>query len=197
MAIRSRTEAKILDAADELFFTRGIAATSIDAVTARAGVSAATLYRGYPSKEHLLAAALERRHRAWIATWDDAIAHRRTAEGRLLAVFDALDAFRAGALGSRWCAFLGSAAEYVDPPAEVADALAVDTAVLRTRLAALAQEVVPTAADALADELLLVVTGELAMRLRAPDAPPGTARRVAEAVLAGRRRHARRLTARP
>ncbi|WP_069385264.1 TetR/AcrR family transcriptional regulator [Cellulosimicrobium cellulans] len=186
MAIRATTEAKLLDAADELFFSRGIAATSVDAVLERAGVSPATLYRGYASKEALLAAALERRHRAWLDTWDDAVAAQGTPEGRLLAVFDALDAFRTRPVGSRWCAFLGSAAEYADPPAEVERAIRTDTETMRARLAALAAAVDPERGDALADELLLVVTGYLAMRLRRPAETTGTARRVAQALVAAR-----------
>lgn len=184
MAIRATTEAKLLDAADELFFSRGIAATSVDAVLERAGVSPATLYRGYASKEALLAAALDRRHREWLETWDDAVAAQRTDEGRLLAVFDALDAFRTRPLGSRWCAFLGSAAEYVDPPAEVERAIRTDTETMRARLAELAAVVDPRRGDELADELLLVVTGYLAMRLRRPAETTRTARRVAETLLA-------------
>lgn len=184
MAIRATTEAKLLDAADELFFSRGIAATSVDAVLERAGVSPATLYRGYASKEALLAAALDRRHREWLDTWDDAVTAQHTDEGRLLAVFDALDAFRTRPLGSRWCAFLGSAAEYVDPPAEVERAIRTDTETMRARLAELAAVVDPRRGDELADELLLVVTGYLAMRLRRPAETTRTARRVAETLLA-------------
>ena len=46
MAMRAGTEQKLLDAAEELFFAHGIAATSVDAVLEHAGVSSATLYRG-------------------------------------------------------------------------------------------------------------------------------------------------------
>lgn len=187
MAIRTRTESKLLDAAEELFFTRGISATPVDAVLERAGVSAATLYRGYPSKEALLAAALDRRHAAWLAAWDDAIARQDTAEGRLLAVFDALDDFRQQPTGSRWCAFLGSAAEYADAPPEVADAVHRDTDSLRARLTGLAAPVVgDERSAALAEQLLLVVTGDLAMRLRDPRSGTATARAVAAALLAAR-----------
>ena len=186
MALRASTETRLLDAADELFFSRGIAATPVDAVIERAGVSAATLYRGYPSKEALLAAALKRRHREWLATWDAAIAAQDTAEGRLLAVFDALDSFRARPLGSRWCAFLGSAAEYVDPPAEVADAIDRDTETMRARLAQLAAAVDPRRDDELADQLMLVVTGDLAMRLRSSAHATGTARSIAATLVRSR-----------
>ena len=186
MVIRTSTESKLLDAADELFFSRGIAATPVDAVLERAGVSAATLYRGYPSKEALLAAVLERRHREWLDVWDAAIAAQDTDEGRLLAVFDALDSFRTRPLGARWCAFLGSAAEYADPPAEVAHAIREDTETMHARLAQLAAAVDPRRSSELADQLLLVVTGDLAMRLRAPTASTATARRIATVLIGAR-----------
>lgn len=52
----SRQAAKrkqILEAARKLFFTRGYAGTSMDLVTAEAGVSKQTLYRYYATKESL------------------------------------------------------------------------------------------------------------------------------------------------
>lgn len=183
MAIRASTETKLLDAADELFFSRGIAATPIDAVLARAGVSAATLYRGYPSKEALVAAALERRHRAWLEVWDDAVDRAETPDDKLLAIFDALAQFWSRPDGARWCAFLGSAAEYADPPAEISHAVASDTDTMRTRLTELARPVAGTRAAALAEKLVLVVTGQLAMRLRDPAHDPAVARSIAAALI--------------
>jgi AcrR family transcriptional regulator len=188
MGIRSSTETKLLDAADELFFSRGIAATPIDAVLARAGVSAATLYRGYESKEALVAAALERRHRSWLEVWDAAIERYSEPEDKLLAVFGALGEFGAREDGARWCAFLGSAAEYAEPPAELARAVARDTETLRSRLLELAGPVVGSGAPALAEELLLVVSGELAMRLRGARSDTGVALRIARACVQGHRR---------
>ncbi|WJL97187.1 helix-turn-helix domain-containing protein [Microbacterium sp. ET2] len=187
MTLREGTERRILDAADELFFTRGVAATPIDAVIDRAGVSAATLYRGFASKEALLAAALRRRQRVWIQTWDEAVAAAPDDVSRVLAVFDALDTFRGSAHGSRWCAFLGAAAEHAEPPAEVAEAVRTDTESLRSRLEALARPLVGDGAGEVADELVLVVTGDLAMRLRYPDATSATSRRIAATLLS--RRH--------
>ncbi|KAA9085191.1 TetR/AcrR family transcriptional regulator [Microbacterium radiodurans] len=173
MGLRAGTEERILDAAEDLFFTRGISATPIDAVIARAGVSAATLYRGFASKEALLAAALERRQAAWIDVWDDAIARHDDPVEQLLAVFDALERFRDKPQGSRWCAFLGSAAEYADAPAEVAAAVRADTDAMRSRLRRLAAPVASARAEELAEQLLLVVTGDLAMRLREPGRESG------------------------
>ncbi|WP_447644109.1 TetR/AcrR family transcriptional regulator [Nocardioides zeae] len=115
MASRASTEKKLLDAADRLLFRRGVVATPVDEVLALAGVSPATLYRAFGSKDGLLVAALERRLDDWLATWEAAVAAAPDDEGRLLAVLDALEEFRARPDGARWCAFLGSAAEHADP----------------------------------------------------------------------------------
>ena len=183
MSIRASTETRLLDAAEALFFSRGIGATPIDAVIERAGVSAATLYRGYASKEALVAATLERRERSWLDAWDAAIERQNTDEGRLLAVFDALDAFRARPDGARWCAFLGSAAEYPDAPAEISAAVRADTDAFRARLERLAVPVVGDRASELAEQLLLLVTGALGMRLREPEYGTSTARGIAAALV--------------
>ncbi|MBP1302935.1 MULTISPECIES: TetR/AcrR family transcriptional regulator [unclassified Curtobacterium] len=183
MAMRPGTEQRVLDAAEELFFTRGIAATPVDAVLERAGVSSATLYRGYPSKEALVAAALDRRHDDWVATWDRALERATDDRGRLLAVFDALDEYRSTPTGSRWCAFLGTAAEYVDAPEDLRAVLDRETDTLRRRLTETARPLVRDRAPALAEQLLLVVSGALAMRLRDPAADSATARAVASALL--------------
>lgn len=183
MVMRPGTEQKLLDAAEELFFTRGIAATPIDAVLERAGISSATLYRGYASKEALVAATLQRRHDDWLATWDRAVASAVDDRGRLLSVFDALDTYRSTPSGSRWCAFLGTAAEYADTPSDVRAVLDLETGTLRTRLIESARPIVGPAAGVLADRLLLVVSGYLAMRLRDPAPGTETARAVADVLI--------------
>ncbi|KRD09681.1 TetR family transcriptional regulator [Mycobacterium sp. Root265] len=184
MPMRKGSEDKLLDAVDDLMFTSGIEATSVDAVLARAGVSAATLYRGFRSKEALVAAALERRQQRWQQVWDDAIDAARTDEQRLLAVFDALDAFAGTPHGSRWCAFLGAAAEYANPSAEIAAAVDRDTDHLRHTLRRLAEPLPCADPRGLAEALLTVVTGELAMRLRGGLADrAGVGRQIAETVV--------------
>lgn len=186
MAVRARTEARLLDAADALLFTRGAVTTPVDEVLRRAGASPATLYRLYGSKEGLIAAALDRRQQAWVAVWEAAIERAEGHRARLLAVFDALDEFRREPGGARWCAFLGTAAEYAAPSAPLAAAIQRDTDDLRRRLTDLAGPVAGADAAELAEDLLLVVSGDLAMRLRdGRAAEPGRARAVAGALVDG------------
>jgi hypothetical protein len=98
-------------------------------------------------------------------------------------VFDALDDYRSTPTGSRWCAFLGTAAEYADAPAEVRQVLDLETTTLRQRLVSRAAPVVGPRAEALADQLLLIVSGYLAMRLRDPALDTTTARSVAASLI--------------
>ncbi len=63
----SRSEQKrrqILDAGRELFMTQGFADTSMDQVTAKSGVSKATVYNHFPSKEKLFEEAVRDRAEA-------------------------------------------------------------------------------------------------------------------------------------
>jgi AcrR family transcriptional regulator len=157
---------RLLDAADELLFTEGIAATPVDAVLARAGVAPATLYAHFHNKEGLVVSALRRRLERWDRQWQEAVDAETDDSRRLLAVFDAIGRFRHGPTAARWCAFLGTAAERAHPGDDLARALAADTRLFRDRLTALAAPVAHDGAEALAEQLLLVVTGVLAMMLR-------------------------------
>ena len=64
---------RLLDAAEELFYERGIAATGVDAVLRRARVAPATLYAHFGGKDQLVASYLQRRHERWRATWDEVL----------------------------------------------------------------------------------------------------------------------------
>ncbi|WP_322919677.1 TetR/AcrR family transcriptional regulator [Nocardioides renjunii] len=168
MVTRGSTLTRLLDAVNEVVFVEGATHAPVDAILERAGVSPATLYRAYASKDALVAAALERRHEEWLAVWDAAIARASTDRDRLLAVFDALEEYAGRTTGARWCAFLGTAAGHVDPDPVLAAAVRLETDELRARLRRLAEPVVGTDAPRLVEALLLVYSGRLAMRLRAP-----------------------------
>lgn len=60
---QAKTE-KILDAALQTFLESGYGAASVDVITARAGVSKATVYTRFPSKQDMFAAVIERECKA-------------------------------------------------------------------------------------------------------------------------------------
>jgi AcrR family transcriptional regulator len=65
---------RILHTALHLFYGNGVRATGIDRVIAEAKVTKVTFYRHFPSKDQLIEAFLEKRHRLWIDWFSDSIA---------------------------------------------------------------------------------------------------------------------------
>lgn len=64
---------RILLAAHDLFYREGIRATGVDKVIAESGVTKVTFYRHFPSKNDLIRAFLDYRHRLWMEWFADAI----------------------------------------------------------------------------------------------------------------------------
>ncbi|MGH3755424.1 MAG: TetR/AcrR family transcriptional regulator [Pseudonocardiaceae bacterium] len=155
----SATAQRVLDAAERLFYSRGVQAVGIDAVVAEAGVATKTLYAHFGSKDGLVEAYLRRRDRRWL-DW----LHRRldtTGDNRqrVLAVFDALGEWFAEP-GFSGCAFINVAGELADNP--------MARAVAREHKLALRALLHRVAADAgvpdpgtLAERLMLLVEGAI------------------------------------
>jgi AcrR family transcriptional regulator len=61
-------ETRILDAAEQLFYARGIQAVGMDELRAAAGVSLKRLYQSFSSKEALVTAYLDRRDERWMSS---------------------------------------------------------------------------------------------------------------------------------
>ena len=89
-AAHSEYRERIVDAADELFYARGIQSVGMDEVRTAAGVSLKRLYAEFPGKENLVLAVLAKRHGMWtdgVTAAVDAVADPRE---KLLAVYDYL-----------------------------------------------------------------------------------------------------------
>jgi len=172
---------RLLRAAESLLFDRGIRATPVDELLRRADVSAATLYAQFGSKDALLAEVLRVRLADWQAVWDQHIIAATDDLARLLAVFDALAAYRdTRDAPGRWCAFLATATELPDATDEIADVLAADTALLTGRLLHFSRPLAGAHAQELADEVLMAYSGTLAALLRGrPEEPIEVGRRLA------------------
>lgn len=112
------TRAKILDAADHLFYGEGLLAVSMDRIAERAGVTKRTLYYHFQSKDALITAYLEvrdglttDRYRAFA---DEAGAGAPLSQ-RIAAMFGGL-ARRAAEPRWQGCGFARAAAELASQP---------------------------------------------------------------------------------
>lgn len=81
---------RVLDAASQLFYERGIHAVGVDTIAEVAGVTKKTLYDRFGSKEALVVAYLQHRDARWREHLDARLAQTPDpGADRLLAVFDA------------------------------------------------------------------------------------------------------------
>jgi AcrR family transcriptional regulator len=112
-AAKRPARASLLEAAARLFYADGVAATGIDSITAAAGVAKKSLFNNFASKADLVAAYLADRHEEWLVLYRKRVAAAASAQGRVLAVFDAYidHANFAYEHGFRGCGLLNASAE--------------------------------------------------------------------------------------
>ena len=148
----------LLDAAEALFYTRGIQAVGMDEIRSHAGVSLKRLYALYPSKEQLVVAFLQRRDRVWRGSLADHVHRSPEPRERLLAVFDWLHEWFSEP-GFRGCAWVNAFGELgTQSPAVLAEVRAHQNA-LRSFLADLTRDAGLT--EALGAQLYLLVEGAM------------------------------------
>jgi len=106
----SAARAQALDAAEELFYGRGVQSVGMDDIRGASGLSLKRLYQLFPAKEQLVEAYLERRDERWRGRLAEFVARREEPEERILAVFDWLEEWF-GEDGFRGCAWINSYGE--------------------------------------------------------------------------------------
>ncbi|GHC46468.1 TetR/AcrR family transcriptional regulator [Streptomyces cinnamoneus] len=103
-------EDRVLDAAGELFYARGLQAVGMDAIRGASGVSLKRLYQLFPSKDALVEAYLRRRDEHWRGALARHVEAVPAGPGRVLAVYDRLGQWFAEP-DFRGCAFVNSFGE--------------------------------------------------------------------------------------
>lgn len=152
---------RVLDAAEELFYERGIQAVGMDEIRTTAGVPLKRLYQCFPSKRELVEAYLRRRDRRWRDSLADHVArHAATAKDRPLAVFDWLHAWFSTD-GFRGCAFLNAFGEFGTAEPGVADIARCHKTALQQYLAELVEDLAVPDSASLANQLLVLVEGAI------------------------------------
>ncbi|MGI5460515.1 TetR/AcrR family transcriptional regulator [Streptomyces sp. CA-249302] len=147
-----------LDAAEELFYGRGIQSVGMDDIRGASGVSLKRLYQLFPAKEQLVEAYLERRDVRWRGRLAEFVELRQDPEERILAVFEWLEGWF-GEDGFRGCAWINSYGELGATSARVVAQVRAHKQALRDYLAGLVADAgLP---GALAGQLLLLAEGAM------------------------------------
>ena len=118
--IDEQVRERVLDAADRLYYGRGIQSVGMDELRRASGVSLKGLYGVFPSKAAIVLEVLDRRHALWNTGVTVRVGRADTPRAKLLAVYDYLsdwfsdDTFRG-------CGFINAFAELGSISPEIAD----------------------------------------------------------------------------
>lgn len=120
--VRRPARQRLLAAAEDLFYARGITSTGVDAVIEQAGVATGSLYKNFGGKAALVAAYLQERDDRWRALWEACIAECTGPVDRVLALFTAMERFGQTVTADRGCAHVAAAVQLAEdhPGARVA-----------------------------------------------------------------------------
>ena len=173
--------ARLLAAADELFYAAGVHTVGIDRVIERAGVAKASLYSCFGSKDGLVRAYLEGRHQRRRERILAGLERFESPRDKLLGVFDVL-AEMAAASSFRGCAFYNASAE--SPPGGVVEEVCdTNRAWTRQLFTDLARDAGAADPAALAAQLVLLYDGSSAGARMDRDVTAATTARAVAGVL--------------
>jgi AcrR family transcriptional regulator len=179
---RRTAKQRLLDAADDLFYSEGIHTVGIDRVIAHAGVAKGSLYYSFTGKDELVHDYLTHRHARWAERVTAGIEAHADPHGRILAVYDVLGTLFAQP-DYRGCAFMNATAEAA-PDSVEARAATTFRAWVHNLFLDLATDADTGDPQQLADTLVLLYDGAVATAQmdKTPEAAR-TARRTAELIL--------------
>jgi AcrR family transcriptional regulator len=151
--------ARILTAARELFYRRGIHAVGVDAIAEAAGTNKMTLYRHFASKDVLIAACLVELTREFDVAWDAiAAAHAGDPKGQLIAWLRHVGDFKEYE-AERGCALANAAIELPDKDHPARCVIREHKTAHRERLISLCRDARLADPERLADEIFLIWEG--------------------------------------
>ncbi|WP_067898810.1 TetR/AcrR family transcriptional regulator [Nocardia vaccinii] len=170
----------LLDAAEALFYDRGIQAVGMDAIRASAGMPLKRIYALFATKEDLVVAVLQRRDRRWRASLAEYVEQHEDPHERVLSLFDWLERWFAEP-GFRGCA-------WINAYGELGSAAPAILAEVRSHKQAFHDQIaawVRAASDAPAEPVCLLAEGAIVTASITGDARAARAGRAATRALIG------------
>jgi AcrR family transcriptional regulator len=138
MAVSSEPRERLLETASRLFYQEGIHTVGVDRLVNEAGVTRATFYRHFPTKDDLVVAYL----RGQDVFLRERVKERMALKSKENAVVAVLDLVgeRVCTADFRGCNFVNASAEFPDPDHPVRQAVAEHRAWFESTMVALAKQ---------------------------------------------------------
>lgn len=179
----SDVQTRLLRATETLIYQGGIHATGMDAIVKASGVARKSVYKHYPTKDALVAAALQARDERWMQWFIAATTQAETPRARLLSIFDALQEWFASD-GFHGCAFLNAAGEIGDAEHPIRKVSRLHKERLLSHVLSLVQAAGLPEPEETARQWLVLIDGAIAVALVTGDLSiTRSAQRAAEALL--------------
>ena len=169
-----------LDAADRLFYAKGVQGVGMDELRTASGISLKRLYRLFPSKDAIVEQVLLGRHRKWTEGVAEAVARQTQPRERLLPVYDYLAAWFTEE-DIRGCAFINSYGELGGTSPRVAEIVRSHKDDFQKYLSILTAEI--GAPPSLAPQLAILAEGAQTTAAISGSAEPARQARAAAEVL--------------
>jgi len=182
---QTRPRERILAAASDLFYSRGIRAVGVEAIAEAAGTNKMTLYRHFNSKDELVAEYLRRLAADAGKFWDGLeAAHPGNPRAQLRGWLGAMEAHVVDA-DQRGCALANAAVELPEKEHPARRVIEQFKAAQRDRLVALCGAIGIAEPELLADELFLLLEGaRVSAQSVGPQGPASRLVRMGEALIA-------------
>jgi AcrR family transcriptional regulator len=163
---------RIFAVARDMFYQRGIRAVGVETIVAAADATKMSLYRSFLSKDDLIVAYLRERDAVYWQWWDGIMeSHAGDPRAQIRALVESV-AKRTSRPGYRGCPFTNAATEFPEPDHPGREVAAENKRELRARLHGLAAAVGARDANALGDQLFLLIEGAYASgQLMGKDGP--------------------------
>jgi AcrR family transcriptional regulator len=181
---REERERRVLDAAADLFYARGVHEVGMDELVRATGLGKATVYRLFPTKDALIGAYLSRLASEILAAVDEDIArHADKPAEAVKAIFRAVRE-DVGRRNFRGCAFNNASIEFSDPRHPARVAARQYRAELHGRLIDLADQIDPEHGRDLGARLALLIDGMYTSAAHlGPEGPAAAGPELAEALV--------------
>ena len=151
----------ILDTASELFYAQGIRAIGVDTIVAKSGVAKASLYRWFPSKDHLIESYLQNIYESFWQWWDKQLEKHAAPEQQLRAVLRGIVRLL-DRTDFRGCPSINATSELADPEHPGRRQSRANKTEMRRRLLVLCRALGIRQPRVLADQIMLLIDGAFA-----------------------------------
>jgi AcrR family transcriptional regulator len=181
---------RVLAAANDLFYRKGIRAVGVEEIASEAGVAKISLYRNFESKDDLIVAYLEQRNVEFCQQWDKRFSPFADDPRAMLNAIMGFFMRRTTQAGYRGCPFINYANEFPESSHPGHRVVQANKSEWRQRLTAIAVALGAPKPKLLADGLLLLVEGAytVSQTLGGPKGPGAALTAAASAMVDGHMR---------